>query len=92
MSRRLIANLVSTAAALSFGGGAFLAYYHFLSKPRPFTAEDIWGPFLDWAVIFCAGLTVGIIFFFMTWGHFQKLPDAPPAAKPTEPAQGTAGQ
>ncbi len=34
---------------------------------------------LDWAALIVSGLTVGIIAFFIIWGHFQSdpVPEAP---------------
>ena len=58
------ANIVSSAVGVVVGGAAFVAYYKYLSTPESIT---------DWVVDLSAGLTTGIIFFFLAWGHFQKL-------------------
>jgi len=52
-------------------GGAlaiYVSYYH-LKQPQNS---------LDWAALIISGLTVGIIAFFIVWGHFQKDPEPEP--------------
>lgn len=62
MSKRLVGNILATLAALAMGVATTLVSIWYLSAPEKL---------LDWAVQIFAGLTVGIIVFFMVWGHFQ---------------------
>ena len=71
MRHRLLANTISLLIGGAVGFAAFYAYYEFLSKPRAFS-EGFQAALLDWAVDIGAGLSVAIIFFFVTWGHFQQ--------------------
>ena len=70
MTRKaLIGNIVSAAVGLFLGAVAFAINWRWLSAPETL---------LEWALQICAGLTVGIICFFLTWGHFQDPPQVGP--------------
>lgn len=62
MARRMVANLVSTVVALGAAAATFVVSMRYLLVPE--------GP-VDWAVQVCAAATVGVIVFFVAWGHFQ---------------------
>lgn len=61
---RLLPNIISGSFAALAGLATFYVSVKVLSAPE--------SP-LDWIVQSCAGLTVAIIIFFLTWGHFQKV-------------------
>jgi len=61
---RIVPNTVASVFALVAGLATFYVSVKVLSAPDT--------P-LDWVVQGCAGLTVAIIIFFLTWGHFQKV-------------------
>ncbi len=62
LTKRIVGNTLATLAALLMGAATTLVSIWYLSEPEKF---------MDWAVQICAGITVGIIVFFMVWGHFQ---------------------
>lgn len=70
---KLISNGLSLLFGALMGLGAFYAYYKFLSTPRAFDGDNFSGACIDWSIDISAGLTVGIIFFFVAWGHFQEI-------------------
>lgn len=65
MSRRFFANLFSWTLALLAGAVTLFVSIRYLTAPDRL---------FDWIIQICAGLTVGIIVFFLSWGHFQKPP------------------
>jgi len=74
--RRIICNVLSTLAALFTGVLALLMSIHYLAPPHSA---------MDWVVQLSGAATVGIIIFFLVWGHFQDVPQVPP--KPVEPVK-----
>jgi hypothetical protein len=85
VSRRLLANIVSLIVGGAVGAAATGAYWVYLNRPRPF-AEGFQAAAMDWAIDLGAGVTVGIIFFFISWGHFQQ-DDAPARQEPQAKAE-----
>ncbi len=63
--KQLIGNIISVGLGLFMGSTAFYVAWNWLARPET--------P-LEWIVQICSGLTVGIVVFFMSWGHFQDPP------------------
>jgi hypothetical protein len=63
LKQRRVAIIVPTLFALAGGAVAMYGNIHFLKKPETS---------LDWIVQLCGALTIGIIIFFIVWGHFQE--------------------
>ncbi len=70
--QRIIGDVVSLFAAVFMALVALLMSIRYLARPQGI---------LDWSVQLCGAATVGIIIFFLCWGHFQKIPK--PAQKPS---------
>jgi len=63
--KQLLCYLVSTALGLFMALTAFIITWKWLSRPETM---------LEWVVQVSSGLTVGIVVFFFSWGHFQDPP------------------
>jgi uncharacterized sodium:solute symporter family permease YidK len=68
--QRIIGDVVSSLVAIFMALVALLMSIRYLARPQGI---------LDWSVQLCGAATVGIIIFFLCWGHFQRTPK--PAAK-----------
>jgi hypothetical protein len=60
--KQMIAIIVSGVLGLFMGCLGFYITVRWLTAPETL---------LEWTVQICSGLTVGIVVFFLSWGHFQ---------------------
>jgi ABC-type amino acid transport system permease subunit len=60
--KQLIAIIFSAVLGAMMGCLAFYITIMWLTAPETL---------LEWAVQVCSGLTVAIVVFFLSWGHFQ---------------------
>ena len=73
MQKRWTGTIVAGAAGLVMAAATFWLFCTKLKQPQ--TGFDA-AALMDWSALIFAGLTTGIISFFVVWGHFQK--DPPP--------------
>ncbi len=73
--RRIIADCISTAAALCAAGGSLYVSVRYLAPPKGLT---------DWTIQLTGATTAAICVFFLVWGHFQEIPTPPPDDQPAE--------
>ncbi len=78
MSRRIVANTISSTAALVAGMATFYASTRLVGWPDTS---------IESAQQVCAGMTLAIIVFFLAWGHFQQLPSEKTPAPVQRPRQ-----
>ena len=64
-NKSTFANIFSLAFALVAALGSVYISYTKLKEPQIL---------LDWLALIFSGLTVGVIAFFLCWGHFQEDP------------------
>ena len=74
--QRIIGDVISSLVAIFVGLAALMMSIRYLARPQGV---------LDWSVQLCGAATVGIIIFFLCWGHFQKTPK--PARKQSVTAE-----
>ncbi len=67
--RRVIADTISSIAALGASAASMYVSVRYLAPPKGLT---------DWAIQLVGALTAGIFVFFLVWGHFQRPPQIPP--------------
>ncbi len=72
--KRLIADVVASLFGFGLATAALIVSLHYLAIPNSA---------MDWAVQICSAVTVGIVIFFLVWGHFQEIPPTP-APLPSE--------
>ena len=73
--RRLIADSISTAAALGAAGVSLYVSVRYLAPPKGLT---------DWTIQLTGAATAAIFVFFLVWGHFQEIPTPPSDEPPPE--------
>ncbi len=66
--RRIIADSISTVAALGASGVSMYVSVRYLAPPKGLT---------DWTIQLTGAATAGIFAFFLVWGHFQEIPRPP---------------
>jgi cytochrome b561 len=79
--QRIIGDVISSLVAIFVGLAALMMSIRYLARPQGI---------LDWSVQLCGATTVGIIIFFLCWGHFQKSPQ-PTSKEAPMPEATTAG-
>ena len=67
-NRRIIANTISTVAALGAACASMYVSVRYLAPPKGLT---------DWTIQITGATTAGIFAFFLVWGHFQEIPRPP---------------
>lgn len=78
-NRQTTGNIVATAVAVAVAAIAFRLSTRYLAPPSSG---------VDWAMQISAAITVGIIMFVLTWGHFQDVPKTtPPASEQSDAAE-----